>query len=118
MESCVKRDMFVAQYSDVFAGDANWRSLDVALSDLYAWEADSTYVRLPPYFENIAKLPRALADIKGARALAVFGDSVPTDHMSQAGKIAKDSPAGQYLQEHGVKPAHFNSYGARRATTR
>jgi len=111
---CVKRDMFLRSYGDVFAGDENWKSLDVALSDLYKWEAKSTYVRLPPYFETLKELPRKLADIKGARALAVFGDSVTTDHISPAGNIAKDSPAGQYLQQHGVKPADFNSYGARR----
>ena len=114
VEQCVKRDMFLRQYSDVFAGDANWQSLEVALSDLYAWDADSTYVRLPPYFDKLKDLPRALKDIKAARALAIFGDSVTTDHISPAGNIAKESPAGLYLQEKGVKPADFNSYGARR----
>ena len=114
VEQCVKRDMFLRQYSDVFAGDANWQSLEVALSDLYAWDSDSTYVRLPPYFDKLKDLPRKLADIKGARALAIFGDSVTTDHISPAGNIAKDSPAGAYLQEHGVKASDFNSYGARR----
>ena len=94
--------------------DANWRSLKVAASELYTWEAQSTYVRLPPYFEDLALKPRTLDDIQSARALAVFGDSVTTDHISPAGNIAKDSPAAAYLIEHGVKPADFNSYGARR----
>ena len=112
--SCVKRDMFLKSYGDVFAGDKNWKGLEVALSEIYAWDDDSTYVRLPPYFEDLKSLPRKIADIKGARALAVFGDSITTDHISPAGNIAKDSPAAQYLKERGVQPADFNSYGARR----
>ncbi|MEK7389728.1 MAG: aconitate hydratase AcnA [Elusimicrobiota bacterium] len=114
VEKHVTRDTFIKQYKNVFDGDANWRSLKVAASELYTWEAQSTYVRLPPYFEDLALKPRTLDDIQSARALAVFGDSVTTDHISPAGNIAKDSPAAAYLIEHGVKPADFNSYGARR----
>jgi aconitate hydratase len=114
VEKHVTRATFLKQYQDVFLGDANWRSLDVKASEAYAWDPKSTYVRLPPYFEDLSLKPRALADITGARALALFGDSVTTDHISPAGNIAKDSPAGVYLQMQGVKPADFNSYGARR----
>ncbi|MDE2141554.1 MAG: aconitate hydratase AcnA [Elusimicrobia bacterium] len=114
VEKTVTREIFLRQYKDVFAGDANWKSINVQASELYSWEPKSTYVRLPPYFEDLSLTPRALADIKGARALALFGDSVTTDHISPAGNIAKDSPAGTYLQAQGVKPSDFNSYGARR----
>jgi aconitate hydratase len=114
VEKHLTRDTFVKRYEDVFAGDAAWQAIKVSPSELYAWEPKSTYVRLPPYFEDLNLKPRALADLKGARALAVFGDSVTTDHISPAGNIAKDSPAARYLQEQGVKPADFNSYGARR----
>jgi aconitate hydratase len=114
VEKHVTRDTFLKQYKNVFDGDAAWKSLKVEASELYPWDAASTYVRLPPYFEDLALKPRALSDIRGARALAVFGDSVTTDHISPAGNIAKDSPAALYLQSKGVKPADFNSYGARR----
>ncbi len=114
VEKNVTRQTFVARYSDVFAGDKNWQSIDVKATGLYEWDAKSTYVRLPPYFADLSLKPRALADITGARALAVFGDSVTTDHISPAGNIAKDSPAGRYLESQGVKVADFNSYGARR----
>ncbi|MDX6770737.1 MAG: aconitate hydratase AcnA [Elusimicrobiota bacterium] len=114
VEKHVTRETFVKQYSDVFAGDKNWQSLTVAASEAYAWDPKSTYVRLPPYFEDLSLKPRPLADLKGARALAVFGDSVTTDHISPAGNIAKDSPAAKYLSENGVAVADFNSYGARR----
>ncbi len=107
-------ETFKRTYSDVFGGDANWKSINVKASELYSWDPKSTYVRLPPYFDDLSLKPRTLVDIKGARALAVFGDSVTTDHISPAGNIAKDSPAGLYLQEQGVKPSDFNSYGARR----
>ncbi|MEK7383080.1 MAG: aconitate hydratase AcnA, partial [Elusimicrobiota bacterium] len=110
----LSRETFLRRYKNVFAGDKNWKSIEVKASELYAWDNDSTYVRLPPYFEDLSLKPRVLADIKGARALAVFGDSVTTDHISPAGNIAKDSPAGLYLQSKGVKPSDFNSYGARR----
>ena len=114
VEKNLTRETFERQYANVFAGDANWKSLNVKASELYSWEPTSTYVRLPPYFEDLSLTPRALSDIEGARALAVFGDSVTTDHISPAGNIAKDSPAGLYLQQQGVKPSDFNSYGARR----
>jgi aconitate hydratase len=114
VEKHVTRETFLKRYKNVFDGDAAWQSLKVAASELYAWDPKSTYVRLPPYFEDLSLTPRALVDIKGARALAVFGDSVTTDHISPAGNIAKDSPAAVYLQGQGVKPADFNSYGARR----
>jgi aconitate hydratase len=114
VEKHVTRDTFLRQYKNVFDGDAAWQSLKVGKSELYAWDPKSTYVRLPPYFEDLVLKPRALADIKAARALAVFGDSVTTDHISPAGNIAKESPAAVYLQAQGVKPADFNSYGARR----
>ncbi len=114
VEKNVTRQTFLARYSDVFAGDKNWQSLNVTASELYSWDPKSTYVRLPPYFADLALKPRALNDIRGARALAVFGDSVTTDHISPAGNIAKDSPAAKYLMENGVKVADFNSYGARR----
>jgi aconitate hydratase len=110
----VTREMFVKQYSDVFAGDKNWKSLEAASSELYDWDEKSTYVRLPPYFEGMTTKPGAINDIKGARVLAIFGDSVTTDHISPAGNIPKDGPAGLYLQEHGVKPEDFNSFGSRR----
>ncbi|MDE2490309.1 MAG: aconitate hydratase AcnA [Elusimicrobia bacterium] len=114
VEAAVTREGFLKEYQDVFAGDAAWKSLDVAATELYAWDPESTYVRLPPYFEDLRLQPRALTDLKGARALAVFGDSVTTDHISPAGSIAKDSPAAKYLMERGVKPEDFNSYGSRR----
>ncbi len=114
VEKHVTRDTFIKRYKDVFAGDAAWQAIKVTPSELYAWEPKSTYVRLPPYFEDLNLKPRTLSDIKGARALAVFGDSVTTDHISPAGNIAKDSPAAKYLESQGVKPADFNSYGARR----
>jgi len=114
VEKYVTRETFLRQYKDVFAGDKNWQSIKVAASELYSWDPQSTYVRLPPYFEDLSLKPRALNDIKGARALAVFGDSVTTDHISPAGNIAKDSPAAKYLTDNGVNVADFNSYGARR----
>ncbi|MBI5881819.1 MAG: aconitate hydratase AcnA [Elusimicrobia bacterium] len=106
--------MFSKRYADAFAGDKHWKALKPKTSELYDWEKDSTYVRLPPYFEGMASGPRAVSDIKSARVLLVLGDSVTTDHISPAGNIAKDSPAGLYLQEKGVLPKDFNSYGSRR----
>ena len=114
VEKHVTRETYVKRYKDVFAGDAAWQGIKVSPSELYAWDQKSTYVRLPPYFEDLALKPRPTTDITGARALAVFGDSVTTDHISPAGNIAKDSPAAKYLESQGVKPADFNSYGARR----
>jgi aconitate hydratase len=110
----VKREMFQKTYDVVFEGDARWRGLDVPLGDTYAWEGASTYIKHPPYFEGMAKSPAPVGDLAGARVLAVLGDSVTTDHISPAGSIKKDGPAGQYLIAHGVDPKDFNSYGARR----
>jgi aconitate hydratase len=112
--SAVQSGMFRANYSDIFAGDERWRSLEVPESDLYTWAADSTYIKEPPYFLDMWKEPSPLQDILEARAIAVLGDSVTTDHISPAGSIDKDSPAGRYLIERGVQPGDFNSYGSRR----
>jgi aconitate hydratase len=106
--------MFRAAYADVFQGDERWARIGGATSQTYAWDDASTYVRLPPYFVGMARRPAPLAEIEGARILALLGDSITTDHISPAGSIAKDSPAGRYLIEHGVMPVDFNSYGARR----
>ena len=114
MLKAVTAEMFRQQYADVFSGDTRWQTLDVPTGDRFAWEPDSTYVRNPPFFENITMEPAALTDIVGARALAILGDSITTDHISPAGNIKKDSPAGKYLIERGVQPVDFNSYGARR----
>ncbi|HTV92511.1 MAG TPA: aconitate hydratase AcnA [Verrucomicrobiae bacterium] len=112
--ACVNDSMFKSRYADVFKGDDNWAMLHVAASERYGWDPKSEYVKHPPYFENMPAQPAALTDIEGARVLAVFGDSITTDHISPAGNIAKTSPAAKYLMEHGVEPKDFNSYGARR----
>jgi aconitate hydratase len=114
MLKAVTAEMFREQYADVFGGDARWKSLDVPIGDRFAWEPDSTYIRNPPFFEGVTLQPQRLMDITGGRALALLGDSITTDHISPAGSIKKDSPAGKYLMAHGVQPADFNSYGARR----
>ncbi len=114
VQHSISSDMFRKSYGEVFAGDEHWRSLNVPEGDTYAWEPDSTYIRQAPYFDGMVVKPNAVTDITNARVLAVLGDSVTTDHISPAGSIKKDSPAGKYLQEHGVKPADFNSYGSRR----
>ncbi|HUY28513.1 MAG TPA: aconitate hydratase AcnA, partial [Candidatus Binataceae bacterium] len=106
--------MFRGEYGQVFEGDERWRSLAVPKGKLFQWEKDSEYVKAPPFFDGVGAEPGRFADIAGARALAVLGDSVTTDHISPAGSIAADGPAGKYLIAHGVKPADFNSYGARR----
>jgi len=106
--------MFKSSYSKVFEGDDNWKRIDSSAGDIYEWEADSTYVRNPPYFEGMTSEADPVTDIKGARVLALLGDSVTTDHISPAGAIAKDSPAARYLEANGVKPSDFNSYGSRR----
>ena len=106
--------MFKKGYANVFAGDANWNAIKTPAGKIYAWDGKSTYVKNPPYFDGITMTPAPLTDIKGARALAVLGDSVTTDHISPAGNIAKSSPAAQYLIAQGVQAADFNSYGARR----
>jgi aconitate hydratase A / 2-methylisocitrate dehydratase len=114
VRASVSTEQYRKEYSEVFEGDARWKGMHIPEGDLYVWDADSTYIKLPPFFENMPKNPPALADIHGARVLAVLGDSVTTDHISPAGSIAVDSPAGKYLIAHGVKPHEFNSYGARR----
>jgi aconitate hydratase len=106
--------MFKSSYDSVFDGDKNWNSLDVPGGEIYTWDADSTYVKNPPYFEGMSLQTRPVEDIHGARVLALLGDSVTTDHISPAGNIAVDSPAAEYLQAQGVKPVDFNSYGSRR----
>ncbi len=106
--------MFRRSYADVFTGDRNWNSIRVPAGDRFAWQDDSTYVRNPPYFEGMTRQPLPLTDIEGARVLALLGDSVTTDHISPAGSIGKDSPAGRYLISKGVQPFDFNQYGARR----
>jgi len=110
----VHSDMFRSRYADVFRGDDRWRAIEVTGGDTYSWPAGSTYIQNPPYFAGMTMTPKPLTDIQGARALAVFGDSITTDHISPAGSIKLDSPAGSYLIEHQVPRADFNSYGARR----
>src|SRR5680860_785472 len=110
----VTREMFVTRYADVFTGDERWSSLQTPTGERFAWDDSSTYVRQPPFFQDMAPQPEPLADITGARVLAVLGDSVTTDHISPAGVIKRYSPACRYLMEHGVEPASFNSYGSRR----
>ena len=114
MEACITPQMFAEKYNDVFAGDTNWRNIIAVESDTYDWQESSTYIKNPPYFDNINKPQKALVDIENARLLALFGDSITTDHISPAGMISKTSPAAQFLMSHGVSPAGFNSYGSRR----
>ena len=110
----IDSEMFRKSYASVFTGDSNWSSIKVPAGKRYTWDEKSTYVKNPPYFDGMTMTPAALADISGARALAVLGDSVTTDHISPAGNISKSSPAARYLSEQGVQPVDFNSYGARR----
>ena len=114
IDATIDADMFTNRYKDVFAGDARWQSLQTPSGDRFAWDPQSTYVRKPPYFEGMGKTPSPVSDITGARVLAKLGDSVTTDHISPAGNIKVDSPAGKYLAAHGVDKADFNSYGSRR----
>jgi aconitate hydratase len=114
IENSISSEMFSKSYSEVFQGDERWRGLQVPKGETYAWDKKSTYIRRAPYFDDMAVKPSPVEDIKKARVLALLGDSVTTDHISPAGSIKKDSPAGKYLEEHGVKPADFNSYGSRR----
>jgi aconitate hydratase len=116
IERAIESDMFRRSYGDaLFEGDENWKALEIPEGDRYAWDDESTYVKQPPYFEDMpADAPEGFEQIQGARVLALLGDSVTTDHISPAGAIKKDSPAGQYLIEHGVEPRGFNSYGSRR----
>jgi aconitate hydratase len=113
-EAAVGADLFRKEYQGVFEGDDRWRALPVPEGDRYAWDPSSTYIRLPPFFEGLGEAPRPSADIRGARVLAVLGDSITTDHISPAGSIPVESPAGKYLVARGVAPKDFNSYGARR----
>jgi len=110
----VRAELFAEEYASVFEGDERWRTLPVPEGDLYAWDEESTYVKHPPYFEGMPEEPGPVEDIRGARVLALLGDSITTDHISPAGSIKKDSPAGRYLIERGVEPKDFNSYGSRR----
>ncbi len=110
----VRKDMFRDKYADVFEGDARWRTLPVPEGERFEWAQDSTYIRNPPFFDGVTLEPTPPTDIRGARVLAVLGDSVTTDHISPAGSIPTESPAGKYLIAHGVQPGDFNSYGARR----
>ncbi len=110
----IDSNMFKSSYDSVFDGDANWNGLDVPTGEIYTWDADSTYVKNPPYFEGMSADPAPVENLSGARVLALLGDSVTTDHISPAGSIALDSPAADYLKAEGVKPADFNSYGSRR----
>jgi aconitate hydratase len=114
VESFVKPEQFQKQYARALDGDERWRAMKVTMAETFAWDPKSTYVRKPPFFDKLAKEPAPLTDIRGARVLAVLGDSVTTDHISPAGNIAKNSPAARYLMELGVEPKDFNSYGARR----
>jgi aconitate hydratase len=114
MLTAVTSEMFREQYSDVFRGDERWQNLPVPGGDRFAWDPDSTYIRNPPFFEGLTMETTPVKDITGARVLALLGDSITTDHISPAGSIKKDSPAGKYLIAHGVEPRDFNSYGARR----
>jgi aconitate hydratase len=114
VQSSVAAEMFTRDYADVFTGDDRWRDLDVPPGETFAWEPDSTYVRRPPYFDGMSREPEPVTDIHGARVLAKLGDSVTTDHISPAGAIKTDSPAGEYLISHGLQRRDFNSYGSRR----
>jgi len=114
VRASVTSEQYSKQYSEVFEGDAHWKSLTIPQGDIYKWDPKSTYIKLPPYFDNMPKTPPALADVHGAKVLAILGDSVTTDHISPAGSIPVDSPAGKHLIANGVKPHEFNSYGARR----
>ena len=114
MERCLTPELFRRTYGEVFTGDTIWQSLPVPEGNRYAWQADSTYIQEPPFFAGLAPSPQPLRDVGGARVLAMLGDSVTTDHISPAGSIPKDGPAGRFLVEHGVEPRDFNSFGARR----
>ena len=114
MATCIDRSMFRARYAEVYKGDAHWQAIDVTGSETYQWRAGSTYIANPPYFEGMSMTPAPVSDIIDARPLAILGDSITTDHISPAGSIKADSPAGKWLMEHQVNKADFNSYGARR----
>ena len=112
--SAIDSGMFKDNYSTIFEGDAEWKSFPYPKGNTYTWDAKSTYIKRAPYFDDMPARPAPVKDITGARVLALLGNSVTTDHISPAGSIKANSPAGKYLQEHGVKPTDFNSYGSRR----
>ena len=114
MRKAIRRDQYQQRYAHVLDGDADWRALQVPAGDTFAWDDRSTYIRKPSFFDDLGPTPRPLVDLAGARVLAILGDSITTDHISPAGNIAKGSPAARYLDAHGVKPADYNQYGARR----
>jgi aconitate hydratase len=114
VQQCVKQEMFKREYSRIFEGDEHWKEMAAPTGPIFQWDEKSTYVKEPPYFQGFSAQPTALTDIEGARVLAVLGDSVTTDHISPAGAIPSDSPAGRYLIEHGVEKVDFNSFGSRR----
>jgi aconitate hydratase len=114
VQKCVQQDMFKREYSRIFEGDEHWKQMEAPTGPIFKWDSKSTYVHEPPYFEGFGPEPKALTDVERARVLAVVGDSVTTDHISPAGAIPQDSPAGMYLIEHGVERGDFNSFGARR----
>jgi aconitate hydratase len=118
VSEAIQPEMFEERYADVFASNATWNQIAIAESELFAWNPDSTYIQEPPFLVDLAAEPSPIQPIRGARALAALGDSVTTDHISPAGSIAKDGPAGKFLQEHGVTPVDFNSYGSRRGNDR
>ncbi len=114
MQQCISSEMFAQNYANIFGGDERWQALPAPQGQTYAWEPDSTYIKRAPYFDGMKRQPVAVGDIVGARCLARLGDSITTDHISPAGSIKPDSPAGKYLVANGVAPADFNSYGSRR----
>ncbi len=114
LKEYMTKDVFTSAYKDVLKGDARWQGLQVPAGETFTWDEKSTYVKHPPYFENMPKTPAAVKDISGARVLCFLGNSVTTDHISPAGSIKASSAAGKYLIEHGVQPVDFNSYGSRR----
>ena len=114
IDSCIDPEMFTSRYKDVFAGDQRWQNLATPTGDTFAWSPESTYVRKPPYFDGMTMTPDAVTDVTNARVLAKLGDSVTTDHISPAGSIRADGPAGRYLADNGVARGDFNSYGSRR----
>jgi aconitate hydratase len=114
VRSAIDQEMFRSEYAKAFDGDANWQGMAIPTGNIYQWDDHSTYIKKPPYFDNMVDPETSVTDLRGMRALAMLGDSVTTDHISPAGSIAKDSPAGRYLIAEGVKPGDFNSYGARR----
>ncbi|HSS01240.1 MAG TPA: aconitase family protein, partial [Kofleriaceae bacterium] len=114
MRKAIRREQYQQRYAHVLEGDADWRALQVPAGDTFAWDDRSTYIRKPSFFDDLGPTPRPLTDLAGARILALLGDSITTDHISPAGNIAKDSPAGRYLEAHGVARADYNQYGARR----